>query len=371
MVTLSYSGTNNITADRLHDGSGRLPRLAWDQVSNTLPDFSYDFDSASNILTKTHEHRASNKTEDYDYDDLYRLTKALYDFRTVTHGFVYDDLGNQLTLTSNASTSPYLYNEVNELTSDGESNEVYYDKNGNVTRDSVRSFYYDRDNKLTRVYNDSTQSLHGEYSYDALGRRIEFIDGYNSVTKRYYHDNQRVIEEYNAAGTPARQRCYIWGNYIDELLLMNDDGGDNSDYMVCHDQLYSASALLSKANGAIVERYDYDAYGLPGIYTATASTPDGDWWDGDESSANSSAKGLVYLFTGREFDTFAGTLLYLQYSRARTYNHTLRRWMQRDPDGYVDGMNLYQYVRGNPIVYSDASGLAAPPCPRVGVTLKM
>ncbi len=193
-----------------------------------------------------------------------------------------------------------------------------------------------------------------EYAYDALGRRVQFIDSVNTVTKRFYLDGQRVIEEYDAAGTPARQRYYVWGNYIDELLMFNDDAGDDSDYNVCHDQLYSPHGLLSKADGAIVERYDYDAYGKPVIYTATGA---GGWWDGDEVTATVSAKGLPYLFTGREFEPLDGAALKLQYSRARYYSFPLRRWLQRDPIGYVDGMSLYEYVNSNPILLMDALGL--------------
>jgi hypothetical protein len=60
-----------------------------------------------------------------------------------------------------------------------------------------------------------------------LGRRIEFIDATNAVTKRYVHDGDQVLEEYDAAG--ARQRYYVWGNYIDELLLMHADAGNGAD----------------------------------------------------------------------------------------------------------------------------------------------
>jgi RHS repeat-associated protein len=217
------------------------------------------------------------------------------------------------------------------------------------------------------------------------------------VTKRYLHDGDQVIEEYNGAATPARQRYYVWGNYIDELLMMhNDDGGGGTDYYACHDQIYSPHALLS-STGSIVERYDYDAYGQPVIYTGDGG--DGDWWDGDETASGTSAKGLVYFFTGRELDTLDSNALKLYYYRARTYHPTLGRFLQRDPIGYMlgianrhtltalyeaalneakkksrtmhgkqeddnplvreydDGMNLYQYVRSMPAYALDPSGL--------------
>ncbi len=192
------------------------------------------------------------------------------------------------------------------------------------------------------------------YSYDALGRRIESISDVRDLTKRYYHDGQQVIEEYDGAGTPARQRYYVWGNYIDELLMFNDDAGDDSDYNVCHDQLYSAHALLSKADGAIVERYDYDAYGKPVIYTDDGG--DGDWWDGDESTDYVSAKGLVYLFTGREYESLSSYTVYLQYSRGRYYHLALHRWMQRDLEEYFEGMSLYEYALSSPIINVDWLG---------------
>jgi RHS repeat-associated protein len=42
--------------------------------------------------------------------------------------------------------------------------------------------------------------------------------------------------------------------------------------------------------------------------------------------------------------------------RFRTYAPTLGRWLERDPAGYVDGMGLYEYVRGGAIDAVDPSG---------------
>lgn len=42
-----------------------------------------------------------------------------------------------------------------------------------------------------------------------------------------------------------------------------------------------------------------------------------------------------------------------------SYHPTLGRWLERDPSGYVDGADLYQYVRSNPIGLTDPMGLAS------------
>jgi uncharacterized protein RhaS with RHS repeats len=42
----------------------------------------------------------------------------------------------------------------------------------------------------------------------------------------------------------------------------------------------------------------------------------------------------------------------------RTYSPQLGRWLQRDPLGYVDGMNLYEYVRSGPLTWIDPLGRA-------------
>lgn len=39
-----------------------------------------------------------------------------------------------------------------------------------------------------------------------------------------------------------------------------------------------------------------------------------------------------------------------------TYHPTTGRFLERDPDGYVDGMNRYEYVRDNPITRTDPLG---------------
>lgn len=55
---------------------------------------------------------------------------------------------------------------------------------------------------------------------------------------------------------------------------------------------------------------------------------------------------------GLPFDHATG----LVFARARYYHPDLGRWMRRDPKGYVDGGNLYEAFRSNPLAYTDPMG---------------
>ena len=58
------------------------------------------------------------------------------------------------------------------------------------------------------------------------------------------------------------------------------------------------------------------------------------------------------MFTARRYDDESE----LYYYRARMYNHQLGRFMQTDPIGYNDGMNIYAYCGNNSVSYTDPSG---------------
>lgn len=90
-----------------------------------------------------------------------------------------------------------------------------------------------------------------------------------------------------------------------------------------------------------MERYAYDPYGQVQVFDA-AWTP-----------RAGSAYGNAILFAGYYRDDETG----LYHVRHRMYHPQLGRWLQRDPAGYVDGLNLYEYVGGNPIGAVDPSGL--------------
>jgi RHS repeat-associated protein len=138
-----------------------------------------------------------------------------------------------------------------------------------------------------------------------------------------------------------------------------------------HDALGSVIGLMADAEpgdpgatppipalpaGRLVERYTYDPYGRTYI-----EHPDGEsGWVANLCPGTGnlcySAYGNPFMWTGQRYDAATGLYAFL----FRRYSPELGRWLQRDPAGYVDGVNLYQYVASNPLASTDPLGLVPP-----------
>jgi len=228
---------------------------------------------------------------------------------------------------------------------------VEYDNAGNLTRDHRGCRYvYDYENKITRIFIDeNANGVHDagvdanmvEFTYDALGWRIERTNP-SGTALRYYYDDQRVVLRTNvdSGGVESDSRSFVFGNYIDEVLMMCPLG---LEFYYAHDHLYSPVVLFN-SSGGIDERYEYDAYGKRSMYSGT--------W----APRTSSPMGNFYAFTGRELDYLDGGNLQIMYYRARYFDPETGRFMQRDPLDYVDGTNLYEYVNSNTLIHVDPDG---------------
>jgi RHS repeat-associated protein len=245
-----------------------------------------------------------------------------------------------------------VQSSTNRYTSIG-GNSISHDDAGNLTVDKDGyKYFYDYENRVVRI--QKPDGLGGwddvaQMAYDTLGRRIRVIDSVASTTTLYYYNPEwQCLAEYSGAGT--LQRYFVYGNYIDEPLVMND-GTDN--YYYAQDHLYSTAALIDDG-GSVVERYEYDAYGTVLVFTDDGN--DDTWFTGDDTTAASSAIGNSYTFTGRRLDVLdAGNLVRMHYRR-RDYDVHAGRFVQQDPLAYVDGLNCFEYTKSNPILSSDPLG---------------
>jgi len=188
--------------------------------------------------------------------------------------------------------------------------------------------------------NDANDSPVASYAYDYLGRRVaKTVYGEPNVVTRYAYDGDQIIAEYDGSGTLLRK--FIYGPGVDEPICLIEVADNNAVYYYHLDGLGSVVAL-SHVNRVLVERYTYDIFGRPTIR------------DANGTEIEDSAFGNPYRFTGRAYD--AETALY--YYRARYYDYATARFLQPDPMGYTDDLNLYSYCGNNPLSFIDPFGLS-------------
>jgi len=225
------------------------------------------------------------------------------------------------------------------------------------------------------VYSHNTTN---EYT-DIAGNSVSYDDGVADATRRYYYDGWRMLTETAVvAGSESSQHDYVYGNYLDEVLVRMDAGDDPClVYYYLHDHLFSPVALLDPC-GVVVERYEYDAYGRQVIFEPDFS-----------ATRSSSSYDNTIAFTGQRLDTLDDGNVVLMYYKNRYYLVHLGRFTSPDPLGvrnviclvefgnsglprfskavalagqYTDGMSLYEYVQSRPIIQSDDLGLCGVCC---------
>jgi len=171
------------------------------------------------------------------------------------------------------------------------------------------------------------------YSYDADGVRIEKSSG----TMYWPGSSGEVLTETDLNGNITEEYVYLDGGRIARV-----DRPSGAIHYYFSDPLESAS-VITDASGNVQEQYFYYPYG--GMMSSSGSDPN------------------HYKFTGKERDSESG----LDYFGARHYSSGLGRFMVPDwaarPTSvpYADfgdpqSLNLYGYVRNEPIARADADG---------------
>ena len=194
----------------------------------------------------------------------------------------------------------------------------------NMSADLNAVYSWDRENRLTSA---SAGIAWSSYAYDALGRRVQRTDNLMLSVQKYTYDGLDVVLDDN----DGRNMTYQNGPGIDNKLKLDDRG--TSKYFL-QDHLGSTVGLAD-SSGNVTESNSYDSFGNP-------------------SNGGLSTR---YQYTGREYEPSTG----LQYSRARFYDPQIGRFISEDPIGFRGrDVNLYGYVRNNPLRFLDPTGLQVP-----------
>jgi RHS repeat-associated protein len=272
----------------------------------------------------------------YTYDEFNRLISAsrpaIGSSPAQSMSWDYDRYGNRwdqnILAGSGIASHPTFTGGNNRV----DSNLYTYDPAGNLRNDGINTYTYDAEGRIFQVGTT-------KYAYDADGLRVAKYSGSTLTNQYLYNLGNQAVAELNSSGTWVRTEIYAQGTYIGTY--------DNS----------SGTPVLTYAFGDWLGTIRART-GTTGAQSETnMSLPFGD------SLATSGTESSHKHFTGKLHDDETG----LDYFGARYYSGGQGRFLTPDwsaspeavPYGHFETpqtLNLYAYVRNNPITDTDPDG---------------
>lgn len=387
----TYTTGNGVMTDCNYDpADGRLNELKAVKGSEAHQYFSYLYDPVGNVtsitdhthITRYHANQRIEGTRTFSYDSLYRLESATgleasgagthpqlpglippadLSLRTpYTQHYEYDLGGNLEKLIHSSATpgqahtlwltlAPVSNRCVNWRKGDTSSgDDLAFDESGNqlALPSTGQALAWNARNQLhsvTQVHRQDAEDDAEHYAYDAQGNRVRKRQSTQAASMTHVRDVRYLpgLEIRTLDDSEELHVCTLQGMGFNVRGLYWAKGRPDE---VEQGQLrYNLDDHL----GSLVKELDQDARLISheGYYPFGGTA----WWAAD-SQVQASYKTLRY--SGKERDASG-----LYYYGLRYYAPWMMRWINPDPAGPVDGLNLYAMVGNNPVRYTDNLGL--------------
>ena len=321
----NQNGTKTAVQSSGYDIHRRLAQLDhFGTTGSSFASFGYAYNRVGSQLREDKGHDPADSHQ-YTYDKANRLVtfeEGQPGAWSTSDTYELDGVGNWREHDGNVNP----VNEVHEYTQGFDGLGATYDANGNLTAFDGKTFVYDAKG---RIVGSAVNGQQATYAFDAEGRRV-LADGHT-----FTHEGLREIKQRSLNGSTERHFTFAAG--LDEVVSWTD----GLQTYTLHINRQGSVVGLTDTSGTLVERYDYDSYGV-----ATAIDVDG-----------GGLVGNPILFAGRRFDANTG----LYFLRARYYVPEMGRFTSRDPIGFWGDANNwgnpFNYGGNRPLSGSDPLGL--------------
>ena len=384
-IESEVAGNGVATLHRYNPVDGRLQRCMARKDSHVLQDLTYQYDPVGNILriedaaqsTKYFRNQAIAPVSTYAYDTLYQLIKAtgreaidaspgpdLPGFQSpgidpggmanYTQRYTYDAAGNLQTLahvggrsyTRQMVTARYSNRSLPVV--DGHIPDeaellAGFDEKGNLCAlQPGQSLMWDPRNQLqqvTPVVRDSGDDDYERYIYDGGGRRVRKAHRTQAASVTHRAEVRYLPGLEIRTNTATDEIFHVIS--ISGACVLHWVKGKPED--VVNDQ-FRYSLIDHLGSNCIELDEQANLISQEGYYPFGGTA----WWAG-RSAVEVNYKTIRYC--GKERDATG-----LCYYGFRYYAPWLARWINPDPVGVVDGLNLYVMVGNQPVNHVDVQG---------------
>ncbi|WP_434113447.1 PKD domain-containing protein [Methylocaldum sp. GT1TLB] len=322
---LTGTALGTVTDSLTYSGFGEVQGYTANVDSSPVFSTGYTRDALGRITQKTETVNGQIDTTVYTYDLAGRLTEVKHN-GTVQATYGYDANGNRTHVNGLEVAS---YDTQDRLT-------IYngtafaYTANGDLKTKTVggqvTGFTYDVFGNLRQVTLPDGTVI--DYLIDGRNRRIGKQVNGTRVQGFLYLDSLRPIAELDGENQVVSRFVYADKSHVPAYLIRGE-----STYRIISDHLGSPRLVVNTADGTVMQRLDYDAWGQVILDTNPGFQPFG--------------------YAGGLYDRDTGLVRF----GARDYDPETGRWTTKDPIRFAGGdTNLYGYVLNDPVNWIDSDG---------------